>query len=144
MRTAYYLANKDSLMPAYALMIFQAKNKDGDMIESYAKKKLGKKYEDYFLSGKDSTPNEDKLRSLAKSPKFISLVLKVNNRFLKNDYYRKNFIRYWNNSHNIFNEIICSKKEYKQLVEKTLEDNKFYFTLIMFPFILQSFKIDWQ
>ena len=141
-RMAYYLIHKDSICPIFVKLIFQAKNKNGEILEEFAKRKLGKKYDEYFILVESKEPDMEKLKTLIQSPKFLRLLLGVNKQFFKDKYFRRSFTRTWNHTHSILNEIVCTRKEYELLFDKTLENNKYYFTLLMYPFIMQSFNID--
>jgi hypothetical protein len=142
-RMAYYFAHKDSIASTYIRLMFQAKNEDGEMLETFAKRRLGKKYDELVNLTKDEKLDYDKAEKLIKSVKFIRLILGVNKQFFKDKRFRKSFARTWNNSHAVINELVCTKKEYKYMVEHTLADSKLYFTLIVFPFLLESFQVDW-
>lgn len=142
MRMAYYLNHKDSISALFIRLIFQAKNEDGEMLEGFAKRKLGKKYDEYFQLNSKNELDIDKIKSLIKKPKFYNLVIQVNRDFFKDKNFRKTFIRTWNNTHSIINELVCTKKEYDKLVENTLIKSELYFTLLVSPLIKMSFDIE--
>jgi hypothetical protein len=142
-RMAYYLAHRDSIASTFIRLMFQVKNEDGETLEAFAKRRLGKKYDELVDIAKDGKLDYDKAEKLFKSVKFLRLVLGVNKQFFKDKYFRKSFARTWNNSHAVINELVCTEKEYKYTVEHTLENNKLYFTLIVFPFLLETFQLDW-
>jgi hypothetical protein len=142
-RIAYYLAHKDSITSTFIRLMFQAKNEDGETLEAFAKRKLGKKYEEFATLAQSEKLDHDKMEKLFKSPKFLRLIFGLYRQFFKDTHFRKSFARTWNNSHAVINELVCTKKEYKYKVEHTLADSKLYFTLIVFPFLLDSFQVDW-
>lgn len=137
-RMAYFLSHRDSISSLYIRLIFQVKNEDGETLEAFAKRKLGKRYEEHFMMTDKNQLDMVKIESLIKSPKFIVLLFKVKRAFFKEEKFRKSFIRNWNNTHTIINELVCTKKEYDKMVETTLISHKLYFTFLLFPLLAHS------
>jgi hypothetical protein len=142
-RMAYYLAHKDSISQEFIRRIFQVKNKDGEMLETFGKRQLRNQYNDYFFSGKNGKPDVEKLKIFVQTSKFSRISSRVKKQFLKDKYFRKSFISTWHNSHAVINEIVCSKKEYQYLVEKALDSKNLYFTHLMYPSIMEFFQVAW-
>lgn len=140
-QTAFYLTKKDSIMPIYILSIFKTKNKKGEILEDFAKKELGEKYDEIFGKGKESF-TMDNLEKWAGNNKIYRLILKIDKRFLKDKHYRQYFIRNWNNGHSILNEVVCTEKEYYDLLTSTLISNKYMFSMLMLPLISARFKLN--
>jgi hypothetical protein len=142
LRMGYMLLNRDSISQIYMKFVFNVKNSEGETLEMYAKRKLGDKYDIYLPPQKWDIPDTEQLQAFMRSSKFKSIIKEVNKTFFKDRKYRTNFIRTWNNTHLILDEIVCSHKEYMELIEKTLMTNRLYFTLTILPQILNAFNIE--
>jgi hypothetical protein len=142
LRMGYMLLNRDSISQIYMKFVFNVKNSEGETLEMYAKRKLGDKYDIYLPPQKWDIPDTEQLQAFMRSSKSKSMIKEVNKTFFKDRKYRTNFIRTWNNTHLILDEIVCSHKEYMELIEKTLMTNRLYFTLTILPQILNAFNIE--
>ncbi len=138
------LVNKDSMMPLMVLLIFKTKNDKGETLETFAQKKLGSQYVEYFIFDEKVEPDIYKYEDLMKNKKFLKFMSQVRTEFFRNERYRKSFIRIWNNNHLVINEVVCTKKEYEDLLVKTLFKKKLTFTLLMLPLIFREFNIPWN
>jgi hypothetical protein len=139
---AYYMLNKDSICPLLMGNIFKVKNTKGETIEDFAKRKLKKKYNEIFPPTDSQKLNAAKMEDLAKSGKLRSIMMAFKSEFIDDKDFKRRFIVAWNNSHIVFNEVICTKTEYIKLFEKTVEQNRMFFSFLMLPFIADAYNFN--
>ncbi len=138
----YYLVHKDSICPILMANIFKIKNTKGETIEELAKRKLKKKYYEIFQPTDVQKLDMSKLDALGKSGKFMALMMDVKSEFIDDKKFKKQFIATWNNSHIVFNEVVCTKDEYNKLIDKSIEQSRMVFSFLMLPLIAEAYNFN--